>query len=220
MPGWLSASRTIAFAAGLASLGSEASAETALPSYRDDLVRQEWRAVDDLLEAGLHAEAAERAIAFQDRVVRDGTLEYLVGLSWRLRHDDYRAEMHYRAALELNPRLQEAWNDLGEIALSDARFDEAERAFKEVSSLVPAGPFAWLGPQRLAEIAAHRHDPIRFEQHMHEALRRGFTFRSVDGLPNWRTFYADPALHDSVEKLVTVYGDERTLGSFRPAPVP
>ena len=197
-----------------------ANAEMPLPSYRDELVRKAWLEADELLEAGHLEEAAASAKAFEDQVTPDGTLEYLIGLSWRLRDEPRKAEKHYREALSLDPDLPEAWSDLGEILLVQGRLDEADDAFQKVEQGVPNGPYAWLGPQRLAEIGALRHDPEAFERHIHDALRKGFSFQTVVGLPNWRAFYADPAMHDSVEKMITVYGDPDILDSLKAPPPP
>jgi hypothetical protein len=76
-------------------------------------------------------------------------------------------------------------------------------------------PRGWMGPWRLAEVAANQHDADAFEDQMREALRRGFSFKTIAGLPNWQRFYADPVLHDSIEKLVTVYGDAKILDSLK-----
>lgn len=195
-----------------------AQAEIPLPSYREQLVQQAWYESNQLLEAGLPEEAAHKAEAFQREVTPDGRLEYLIALSWRLRGDLDKAEQHYRNALDLDPGLDEAWSDLGELLLISGRLDDAEQAYKHLSRLVVDGPYGWLAPMRLGEVAAHRRDPEAFERHMHEALRRGFQFRTIEGLPNWQAFYRDPVMHDSVEKLVTVYGDGATLESLKRAP--
>jgi tetratricopeptide (TPR) repeat protein len=199
----------------LLALMGVARAEMPLPSYRDALVHEAWTSANDLLEAGLLAEAAAKAQEFEDTVTPDGSLEYLIGYSWRLRDDNAQAEAHYSRALELNPDLPEAWSDLGELYLVEGRWDDAERAFHEVDRLVSTGPKSWLGPWRLAEVAAHKGDVNGFEAEMKVALERGFTFRMIKDLPNWQGFYADPKLHDSVEKLITVYGDAETLESLK-----
>ena len=198
-----------------AAIAWPALAEVPLPSYRDALVSEAWRNANELLEAGLPDQAAASAQAFEDAVEPDGSLEYLIGLSWYVRHDFVQAKAHYEKALALDPTLGEAWYDLGELQLSAGDFDAARASFQHVAGLVTTGKHAYLGPQRLAEVAAHQHDPLAFETHVHEALRRGFSFRSIAGLENWRRFYADPVLQDSVTKMVTVYGDDATLKSLQ-----
>jgi tetratricopeptide (TPR) repeat protein len=192
-----------------------ARADIPLPSYRDELVRAAWEEVDDLIARGEHDAAVASAQAFQRHVTPDATLEYLIGYSWRLRTDFKQAESHYHRALEMDPSLDEAWNDLGEMMLSQGRMEESQAAFEQLSRLLTTGPNAWLGPWRLAELAAHRHDPEGFEENMRVALERGFSFRLIEGLPNWQAFYRDPAMRDSVEKLITVYGERSTLDSLR-----
>src|SRR5678815_4650773 len=109
-----------------------ARAEMPLPSYRAALVSETWNEVNQLIEAGLREEAAAKAEAFEATVTEDGSLEYLVGLSWRLRDDPKRAEQHYQRAVALEPDLVEAWYDVGEIYVMEGRYDDAEHAFGEV----------------------------------------------------------------------------------------
>lgn len=197
----------------------DAHAEMPLPSYRDELVREKWHEVNELLESGRLDEAIARAEAFERHVAEAGSLAYLIGLAHRVqgRNDD--ARDHYERALALDPTLAEAWYDVGEIYVLERRLDDAERAFTKVTELVPEGDKSWYGPWRLAEVAAHKRDAAAFEQHMREALERGFSFRAigVQDLANWHRFYADPALRDSIDKLLTVYSDPQTLESFRRA---
>jgi tetratricopeptide (TPR) repeat protein len=199
-----------------------ANAEMPIPSYRAALVDEAWREVDALLEAGEQEKAIARAQAFQEQVTPDGSLEYLIGYAYRTTDKPIEARDHYEKAVALDPTLDEAWYDLGEIYLLEGRWEDGERCFAEVAKLVTTGQFAWLGPWRLAEIAAHQKDPAKFEEHVHEALKRGFSFRQIEDLPNWRRFYADPVMHDSIDKMVTVYGSTSTLEKLRqgapPAP--
>jgi tetratricopeptide (TPR) repeat protein len=207
-------------------------AEIPLPSWREELLKAEWAAIDQQIEAScvkprflgqavtcreesLKA-AIQRAERFQSEVAEDGGLEYLVGLAWRYLGDVKKAEKHYRRATELRPDDRGAWYDLGEMYLASARWTDAEEAFEHVSALMVDDPQAWIGPWRLAEVAAHQGDAAKFERHMKEALRRGFTFQTIAGLPNWKAFYADPRIRDSLEKLVTVYGDRKVLDSLAP----
>lgn len=205
-------------------------AEKPLPSYREELARERWHEVNALLERGcgwqrllsavVCAEgvtdaAVARADAFQEVLFRDAGLEYLAGLALRYAGDDAGARARYRSAVALDPERVEAWYDLGEIALKEGRLDEAEDAFGRVADLLPGGERAWIGPWRLAEVAATRGDAVAFEREIKRALQRGFSFRSIAGLPNWRAFYADPALRDTLDKLLTVYGDPEIRDSLR-----
>lgn len=211
-------------------LASAAVAAPPLPTYEQVLARDAWRRVNARLEAGCRVDPAQGGVvcepgvtdgvlgavdAFSATLFPDGPLAYLGGLAARYAGDAAEAERRYRAALALDPTLVEAWYDLGELLLASGRGDEARRAFTEVSTRVTTGPTAWLGPWRLAEVAADGHDAATFEAELQEALRRGFTFRQIAGLPNWRAYYADPALHDTLRGLLVVYADPAIEASLR-----
>ena len=214
-------------------LAGVAPAEVPFPSYREELARQRAAEVNQMLERGCAWErllasfvcapgvvdaAVASVDAFQDTLFHDAGLEYLAGLAYRYADDDARALRRYKAALALDPESVEAWYDLGEIELSAGRLDRAEQAFTEVANRRTRGPNAWVGPWRLAEVAAFRHDPVAFEEHIETALERGFTFRQIAALPNWRTFYADPALRDTLDKMLTVYADPDVRESLESTP--
>jgi tetratricopeptide (TPR) repeat protein len=197
-----------------------AAAEVPLPDYRDALARQRWYKVNAILDNECAFDPAVMAVVcaqgatervtelvdeFQRQVAPDGGLEYLAALAARYDGDTARAVRRYRTAIELDPDDYAAWYDLGEIYLEQTRWDLAGQAFARVSELHDAGKRAWIGPWRQAEVAAHQHDPDAFERHVKIALERGFTFRQIAGLPNWQRFYADPAMHDVIDKLLTVY---------------
>lgn len=208
-----------------------AAAEMPLPDYEDLLVQRTWHEVNSLIEAACTGnpatlacneepldEAIETATAFQKHVVRDARLEYLTGLAYLSKRDNVAGRRHLVAAVELDPERSDAWHDLGEVDLQGARYADAAVAFAHVTELVDAGSKAWLGPWREAEVAAHRQDPEAFERHMKLALRRGFSFRTIRGLPNWKGFLADPIIGPSVRKLVTVYATPEVLDSLQDTP--
>ena len=202
-----------------------AHAAVPLPDYRRELARARWYEVNAVLEDACRYEPLQRAVAcserveqaveaaqaFQRHVFPDAGLTYLVALAERYQGEDRRAEASYRKALELDTEYDAAWHDLGELLLKRGDLDGAAEAFARVTALRTAGQNAWVGPWREAEVAAHRRDAPSFERHLKEALRRGFRFRTISGLPNWRAFYADPVLRTSITKLVTVYSDPSIL---------
>lgn len=202
-----------------------------LPPYDAVLAREAWRRVDRSLSEGCRFDPAAGGVAcldgtpaavvaevdaFRAQVFPDGPLEYLAGLALRYAGDAAGAERRYREALRLDPTLTEAWYDLGELLLASGRTSEARAAFQEVADRNTAPATAWLGPWRLAEVAATEHDAEGFERHLQEALRRGFTFRTIAGLPNWRAYYADPALHGTLQALLRTYADPTVEASLRP----
>lgn len=202
-------------------------AERPPPSFRDALVVERWHEVDDRITAacsdvqasGCDAarlrEAIEHAEAFQATVTEDARLRYLQGLAWRLSGDLPAAERSLRRALALDADRADAWLELGAVLMTTERFDEAEASFLEVTARVDDSPAAWIGWVKAGEAAAWQGADDRFEAHLKEALRRGFTFEQIAGEPVWRGFYARPALGDRIEKLVRVYGDPAVLDTLR-----
>ena len=202
-----------------------------LPSYREELARKRWAEVNTLLEEGCAVNvfpvlcregATERAIAhadaWQDAIVRDAGLEYLAGLAHRYAGREDEAIRRYTRAIGLDPARAEAWYDLGELRMARGDLPGATEAFTHVRDLRPDGEMGWIGPWRLAEVAALDHDPVGLEQNIKVALRRGFSFRQIAGQANWRAFYADPALVDTLDKLLTVYADRAVRESLRATP--
>ena len=201
----------------LALLGS-ASAELPLPSYKGAVVSGAWSDINRLIEADRLDEAIAAGDVFRSQVHNDASIAYLQGLAWRLKGDTEKAQAAYELALQLDPTLEEAWSDLGELHLLNKRYREAERAFVQVSELVPFGRYAWLGPFRLAEVAAFRGDAATMELQLGEALHRGFSFRTIQGDPNWIRFYGDARLRPTVQKMAGVYGGPEVLRSLEGPP--
>lgn len=203
-------------------------AEQPFPAYDEIVILRVWDKLDGLIEAACRGvgpnrrcvhepldEAIQRGEAFQRDVVPDARISYLIGLAQLSKGDRDAARRSFDRAVTLDPDRLDAWNDLGEMAIEDGDHARAEVAFTRVSQLLPTGRQAWIGPWRLAEISAHRHQPEAFEEHMRTALERGFTFRQVVGLPNWRGFLADPVMGPSVRKLLTVYAPPAVLESLQ-----
>lgn len=199
-----------------------------LPAYDDVVVQREWFKVNGLIEAACEPgpgglgcapeplrEAIERATTFQTQVTPDARLEYLIGLAYRGLEDDSSAEQHLRKAVEMDPERTDAWHDLGELLLDRGAYEPAKKAFTQVRDRVDRGKTAWIGPFRLAEVAAHQQQPEVFETELREAIRRGFSFKMVLHDPDWRTFARDPVIGPSVSKLVTVYGTPEQLKTLR-----
>ncbi|MCB9692004.1 MAG: tetratricopeptide repeat protein [Alphaproteobacteria bacterium] len=209
-------------------LAGVAFGELPLPAYDEAVVVRTWEKMNSLVEAACQGpigpgrscspepldEAIQRGTAFQEQVVPDARITYLIGLARLSKGERDLARTAFREAVRMDPHRVDAWHDLGEVALEDGDYATAREAFGQVATQVDKGSQAWLGPWRLAEVAAHEHDPEAFEGHMRVALERGFSFRFVQGLPTWRGFLADPAVGPSVRKLVTVYGSPEILESL------
>jgi hypothetical protein len=93
--------------------------------------------------------------------------------------------------------------------------DKARHAFEQVARLTTDTRQRWIAPWRLAEVAASAGDAAGFETHMREALRHGFSFDTIAGLPNWQAYVADPRVGPSVAKLISVYGNPAVLDTLR-----
>jgi len=201
-----------------------------LPDLGPELARVEWVRLDLQLsrgcrfspqvgvwtcQEGVTDAVVARVDAFSSQVVRDAGLEYLAGLAYRYDGQEGRARRRYRRAVALDPTYDAAWYDLGELYLISGQLDEAEAAFTKVAELVSQGDKAFVGPWRLAEVAALRGDAEGFERHIKRALQNGFSFRDIAGLPNWKGFYADPRLRDTLDKLLTVYATPDVRESLR-----
>jgi tetratricopeptide (TPR) repeat protein len=208
-----------------------AGAPLPLPSYRDVVADAERTLAARAVEAScpwdrlgqVHVCDPVAADAVVDRIDRwqavvfaDAELTYWAALVRRYQGRPEKALARYRASLALDATDEAAWYDMGELLLAGGRLDEAERAFEKVAELRPEGDKSWTGPWRLAEVAAERHDAAAMDRHLREALRRGFTFQTVKGLPNWRRYAADPALADTLRKLLTVYATPDIAPTLRP----
>lgn len=203
-------------------------ADKPFPDYDEAVVLRTWDKLDSLLEAACSGppgpgrscvpeplrEAIQRGEAFERHVTEDARIRYLIGLAHTSLGEASLARARFEEAVVLDPDRADAWHDLGEIRLAEGDLEGAHVAFEHVARLVERGPGAWLGPWRLAEVAALRQDADAFETHMRKALERGFTFRTIAGLPNWKRFAADPVIGPSVRKLITVYGTPEILESL------
>lgn len=216
-------------------LAWNAAAELPLPSYKEEIVVAAWYDIDRRItrsctwqkhdQPGVgtplrcDTDALREAVTRADHVIAhisdDARLHYLKGLAWRYADDSDKAEAAYKAALTRDDSRAEAWLDLGELLASQRRWEEAEDAFTRVTELLPAGPGAWFGWLQRAQVAAHLGKAEAFESHLREALRHGFSFRTITGQPAWKAFYADPQMQASVERLISIYGSTEILESLR-----
>lgn len=185
-----------------------AHAEIEPPDYRSQLVAAAQAEVERLRVAEGMERAAAFAASWTRTVVDDGRVAYALGLGYRLEGDDARARAALDRAIELDPELAAARYDRGELRLQHGDLDGAEADFLAVVRLRPEH---WAGHFRLADVAARRGQGGAFEAHLVDALRTGFSFRSLVGDSNWRRYLDDPQLGPRARRLVEVYQDAGVL---------
>ena len=224
-----------AFALGAAIRSGSAFAALPLPDWREEAIVAVWETLDDrITEActwppasppGLgqptacDASRLEAAIAWGRQALRDvsddGRLHYLIGLALRHLRQNGAAEAELRTAVRLRPAQPGAWADLGDLLVQRQAWTEAAEAFREVIRLHPEGTAAWYGWLQIAQIAGWQHDPQTFEYATLESIRLGFLLVNVADNDAWKGFWRDPALRESVERLVCTYAPPGVLESLR-----
>lgn len=70
--------------------------------------------------------------------------------------DIHKAELAFREAVALDPKLDRAWYGLGLTLIRQQRFDEAVSALKRNTELQPMSPYGWY---QLARVHMDRHEP-------------------------------------------------------------
>jgi tetratricopeptide (TPR) repeat protein len=188
-----------------------ARAEIPPPDYRDALMDAAAQEVARLARQEGIDPATAFAKKWERQVGADARIAYELGLASRLAEDPAAARRYLDKAVALDPTLVSARYDRGEVLLNDGALDDAEADFREV---VRIAPDQWAGHFRLADIAGRRHDAAGFEAHLLDALRQGFSFRSVVGDPRWHGYLADAELGPVLRRLVVVYQDEAVLDAL------
>ena len=188
-----------------------ARAELPPPDYREQVLAEIEAAADALLAQGQAEEALVLVQEVREHVEDDPRLIYEEGLALRLLSRPEEAEERLREAVEADPGLFYAWYDLGELELARGDLDAAELAFQRASEGSEEHPNGWAGPFRLAELAGRRGDPLAFDEHLREAVHRGFRFADVTRDPTWTGFLRDPVLGEVLKRHLVVYGEEHLL---------
>jgi len=198
---------------GLLLMGMAAAELPPVP-YDRELGRREWVRVYERLQEGDATGAREQARDYQERVLETAGLNYLIGRSSVVLSDTGVAREAFRRAVVLDPGHTPSWTSLGDLAMAAGDWDEAKTAWQAVTDQVTDGRDAWLGPFRLAEVAANQSDPLALEAALRLAIRRGFSLSAIAHDPAWHTFYANPTLQDSLQKMLVVYADPTTRAAF------
>ncbi len=192
-------------------LAGMAWAELPPPSLEQHLADHTWISARAELDAGNAEQALLTLNAFQTHVTDAPNLHALAARAHVVVGDRIAAKREYTMAVAADPDYTLAWFSLAELYSEDAQWSDAETAWENVQRLVPNGPDAEVAPRRRAEAAAYQGDAEAFETHLREAIQRGFDLTDILASPEWRAFYADPALQDSVRKMVIVYAGPDAL---------
>ena len=74
----------------------------------------------------------------------EGAKDWLArGLEFKRKGNEQAAETAFRTAIEINPKLDEAWYNLGCVIASSGKLVEAEEAFREAVALEPDKASGW-----------------------------------------------------------------------------
>lgn len=192
----------------LSAVVSDARAEIPPPDYRDSLMAAAADEVSRLARQEGLGPATEFAKKWERQIGPDARLAYELGLASRLAREPGDARRWLDRAVALDPTLVAARYDRGEVLLSAEELADAEADFREVVRLAPD---QWAGHFRLADMAGRRRDAPAFEAHLLDALRHGFSFRSVVGDRRWHGYLADAELGPILRRLVVVYQDGAVL---------
>ncbi len=180
--------------------------------YRAELHRAAAARAEQMNQGGLYADALAFAERWQRAVEPSSVVAYEAAYALNRMAKLDEALDAYSRCIELDPKNAAARYDRGELLLALGRPDEARADLHAAAELRPDH---WAAHFRLAELAGKDRDVIAFEEHLMAALRQGFDLRTLLADPTWVSWFRDPLLGPVLQKLVTVYGDERMLEELR-----
>ncbi len=193
-----------------------ASASRPPPDYRAGLHARAAADLEQLNAVGRFDEAIERGKRFDDRVERAAVVAYEIAFAHNRKGEVDEALDWYDRAIEADPRNAPARYDRGELRLLR---DDTEGAAEDFGVAAEERPTHWVVHFRLAQVAGLRGDDRAFREHLTEALRHGFDFRTILDDPQWRTWAQDEDLGRVLRRLIIAYSDE-TLWEKLSAPSP
>ena len=185
------------------------------PDYRAEVIRRAVRELEALQAAGDLDAVVSAGERFQRAVEPAADLAYEVALAENRRGRPTAAMARYDAVIQLDPAHAAARYDRGELHL--ARGDDAA-AQVDFQAAAAARPDHWAVHFRLAQLSGRARDARSFEAHLTEALRHGFTFRTIRDDPTWRAWMRDPVLGSVLARLIVVYDDESVIEDLRGPP--
>ena len=182
------------------------------PDYEASL-RAQAEEETDLLLSRQQIDLARKYIEnVRTYISDDARLTYEHGLVLRFSGEPKEAIQLCEAAIQIDPKLAEAWYDLGEAQLNVAEKQKAIESFEHAAKLSIEHPNGWAAPFRLAEIAGEAEDIAAFEKWLEEAMKRGFSFvQTLQTNAQWKKFFSNPDMGDIMRRLITVYENEKLL---------
>jgi tetratricopeptide (TPR) repeat protein len=189
-----------------------ASAWEAPADYRASLYEGLAARISDLVRIGRLEEAVELAERIEDHVGPSAQIAYELSLALRAQGEAADSRRWLDRTLERDPNHAGAHYDRGELRMLEG---DVSGALQDFAAAARLRPDHWAGPFRLAHLAGKTGDARAFEQHLQEALRQGFDFRTVVEDPEWKRWSTDAALGPVLSRLISAYGDESVLEQLR-----
>ena len=185
------------------------------PDYRAEVIGKAVRTLEALQATGDLEVVVREGERFQKHVERHPDLAYEVALARNRQGDRAAALEAYDTVIELAPDHAAARYDRGELHLGLGNVDAART---DLLAAARAHPEHWVVHFRLAHLAGLDGDARALEDHLTEALRHGFSFRTISADPTWRSWIRDPALGSVLVRLIVVYDDESIIEELRGTP--
>ena len=131
---------------------------------------------------------------------------YEIAYAWNRKGDVDQATRWYDRAIEADPRSAPARYDRGELRMLAG---DVQGAAEDFTVAAEERPTHWVVHFRLAQVAGRTKDPDAFREHLTDALRHGFDFRTILEDEEWRAYAQDEELGAVLRRLIRAYSDER-----------
>ena len=186
-------------------LGASAWAVPAPEDFRSVVHRSAAAELEALNASGHHLEVLQQGARFEAHVEGAALVRYEMAYAANRLGQERKALRLYTRALALQPDLAIALYDRGELRLLA---DDLSGARADFEAAARSRPDHWAVHYRLAHLAGREGKPEAMEEHLVEALRHGFDFRTLLGDSDWRAWSRDPSLGRVLQRLLVVYSDE------------
>ena len=133
----------------------------------------------------------EHGARFSKRVEPAGVVTYEMAYAANRQGQLPEALALYDRAIDEDPDLAAAFYDRGELLPERGDDADARADFLRAAALRPDH---WAVHFRLAHMAGRAGDPQLLQEHLMEALRHGFDFRTITSDPDWRAWARNPKL--------------------------